>query len=318
MNEEKRLGGATGEAARTGKEPADDKQRNNAASRARNRTVMLTPEMTGQVRALLYQDPEEDTPPPLSGRRDPMTELLPPMDWSRPGSAPANAEPAKEAPVRQAIDFNAENEPSEDPRTSRKASTGKLDAHVIQEAVSAPYPSEPEPRPFAPQAPAAPSQVSVNQNAARSGAGVGAGAMYAKRGNAGQMPIVPAPTSKVVGFLISFDKNKFGDIFEVRAGRWLITSRPTDHGEFILIEDETVSPLHAIVRATKEGRIQVLDQLSEFGTGVTRFNESKELEVSGTMVNVDHGDVLRLGERHFVVVTIPVMRDAASKDASDE
>lgn len=140
--------------------------------------------------------------------------------------------------------------------------------------------------------------------------------MYAKRPTAAQA--VAVPTSKVVGFLISFDKNKFGDVFEIRAGRWLITSRPTDHGEFILIDDETISPLHAIVRATKEGRIQVLDQLSEFGTGVIRYNESTEQEVSGTMVNVDHGDVLRLGDRRFVVVTIPVVRDGATKDASDE
>jgi len=315
MNEEKRLG-AAGEAGRATKESAEEKPRTNAASRARNRTVMLTPEMTGQVRALLYQDPEEDSPPPMSGRRDPMTELLPPMDWSRPGSSSSTSDHSKDT-ARPSIDFNAESDAAEDSRTSRKASTGKLDAQVIQDAVSAPYPSEPEPQPrgFAPQPPPAShhhapvSHAPASQPQARSG-----GAVYAKRP---APTAVQTPTSKVIGFLVSFDKNKFGDIFEIRAGRWLITSRPTDHGEFILIEDETVSPLHAIIRATKEGRIQVLDQLSEFGTGVTRRDDTVEQEVSGTMVNVDHGDSLRLGERHFVVVTIPQTREGGQR-GSDE
>jgi hypothetical protein len=302
MNEEKRLGGTgSADVGRGGKEPADDKK-NSAASRARNRTVMLTPEMTGHVRALLYQEPEEEAPASNAGRRDPLTELLPPMDWSRPDQPPA----AAEAPKNTADDdFNKDfaSALNMEQKVEKNSSTSKIDQDVVHEAVAAAHQS-PEP----PKRAAAQPAFSVNPNAsARPASASGAVTGAFKRPGAefrGRAPAV-APSSKVVGFFVTFDKEKFGEVFEIRAGRWLVTSRPTDHGEFILIEDETISPLHAIVRATKEGKIQVLDQLSEFGTGVLRVGQSEEQEVSGTMVAVEHGDVLRLGERHFVVCTIP-------------
>jgi hypothetical protein len=115
-------------------------------------------------------------------------------------------------------------------------------------------------------------------------------------------------TSKLVGFLISYDRVDAGEMFEIRSGRFLITSRPTDNGDYLLVDDETISPLHAIVRATKDGSIQVLDQLSEFGTGVTRGGDGEEEEVSGGLATILHGDVVRFGKRSFVVVAIPQTR----------
>ncbi|MFN8391723.1 MAG: FHA domain-containing protein [Bdellovibrionota bacterium] len=312
MNEEKRAGGTSGDFGRT-KESADEKK-TAAASRARNRTVMLTPEMTGHVRALLYQEPEEEQAPQAAqpaSRRDPLTELLPPMDWSRPdqGAAQPSAAPVVETPPAKQFneDFNKDFAPQLDSvaKQDRNSSTGKIDQDVVQEAVSTPPPEPPRRQQPAPQQPA----FSVNPQAARPAAASSSAAAtgVTRRPDLKSRPPVAAPTSKVVGFFVTFDKNKFGEVYEIRAGRWLITSRPTDHGEFILIEDETISPLHAIVRATKDGKIQVLDQLSEFGTGITRTGQSEEQEVSGTMVSVDHGDILRLGERRFVVCSIPAV-----------
>ena len=117
--------------------------------------------------------------------------------------------------------------------------------------------------------------------------------------------ITKAPKTKIVGFLISFDADQNGDVYEIRSGRWLLTSRPTDHGDYILIQDESISPLHAIIRATGEGRIQVLDQLSEFGTAVVRKGSEDEEDSTGTMVNVDHGDTVRFGKRKFTVCLVP-------------
>ena len=56
-----------------------DQPRGNAASRARNRTVLLTPEVTGQVRAMLNEDESEDD----KGFKDPLSNLLPPMAWGK-------------------------------------------------------------------------------------------------------------------------------------------------------------------------------------------------------------------------------------------
>ena len=111
---------------------------------------------------------------------------------------------------------------------------------------------------------------------------------------------------------MSFDLSEYGDVMELRAGRWLVTSRPTGHGDFLLIDDDSVSPLHAIIRITSEGKIQLLDQLSEFGTGVLRVGEEEEEEVSGAMVEVAHGDELRFGKRHFLLCKLPAVRTKPS------
>ena len=49
-----------------------------AASRARNRTVLLTPETIGQVRDALTGGPAEDP------AGDQVSELLPPLNWDYP------------------------------------------------------------------------------------------------------------------------------------------------------------------------------------------------------------------------------------------
>ena len=110
---------------------------------------------------------------------------------------------------------------------------------------------------------------------------------------------------RLVGLLVSYDVREEGEIFEIRSGRFLITSRPTDNGDYLLINDASVSPLHAIVRATEDGKIQVLDQLSEFGTGLRRSGGEEEEEVAGGLATVSHGDTVRFGKRLFVVVSIP-------------
>ena len=109
----------------------------------------------------------------------------------------------------------------------------------------------------------------------------------------------------IIGFLISYDKDKNGEVYQIRKGRKLITSRPTDHGEYMLIEDETVSPLHAILRTTKDHKIQIMDQLSEYGTTIIRAGTNEEIEVAGGLETVENGDILRIGEINFSVVLLP-------------
>lgn len=281
---------------------ADEKQKTSPGSRARNRTVMLTPEMTGQVRALLYQDPEEE-------QADSVNDSLQQGDWSRPeGSGTTSLQERAKEGADFGKDFSAARQDS--PRPERRGgSTGKIDVDAVNEVISTPLsrPSDTFRRP---------GPVSNPGNAPRSpGLGVATGGIGVGRkspSESRQRPsstnlqaAVQAPTSRVIGFLVSYDKEKNGEVHQICAGRWLITSRPTDHGEYILIRDETVSPLHAIVRATQDGKVQILDQLSEFGTGVQRVGTDAEQEVAGAMVAVDHGDIVRLGKRRFVVCLVP-------------
>ncbi len=320
MNEEKRFGGVPQGPSGTAKDGPENKSPN-AASRARNRTVMLTPEMTGQVRALLYQDQGESPGAGGGGgggdegRRDPINELLPPMDWSRPdrqGVPGLGGDMGRETGMA-ADDFGRDlMHHAETERDSRGGSTGKIDTAPVHEALAQHAAPEPMRRPQA-QAPAAGPGFSVN--AAASSRSQPSSTSVGARRFGGDPRQRVAPMTRIVGFFISFDREKNGEVHEIRAGRWLVTSRPTDQGEYLLIEDPSVSPLHAIVRATKDGKIEVLDQLSEFGTTVIKSATGDEVDAAGVRVSVGHGDIVRFGERAFVICTVPKVGSIDHDDA---
>ena len=113
--------------------------------------------------------------------------------------------------------------------------------------------------------------------------------------------IVWGKVTPVVGFLVSFDSDSNGEFYVLRNGRLVITSQPPPGGSYLYIKDESVSPMHAIMRVSESGEIQVLDQLSEFGTIVKRFGSDEEMKLSGDKCSLDHGDTIRFGTRNFNV-----------------
>lgn len=265
MTEEKRFGQMRREVEQG---QGEESGKASTASRARNRTVMLTPEMTGQVRALLYKDPDDA------------------------GSAPKPSE-------RPTGGFGGrDNTP---PERERVSGTGRIniDRGNFEGGFGAVEDTQ---------------RKTPSHSAFALGTGVSsvkAASVSLRRSSTeiSSTAIKAAPTSRVVGFMVSFDKNEFGEVFELRVGRWLVSSKMADQQPCIVIEDESVSPLHAVVRATKDGKIQVLDQLSEYGTGVTSTGETEERDATGAMVNVQHGDIVRFGERRFLICMIPSGED---------
>lgn len=279
------------ELPRFGVGAGESENRGNMASRARNRTVLLTPDTIGQVRAGM---PQEDIGGLL---QDPMSELMPPVSWDyQQPTAPTAAADEGYVGVSKAMEeVRKEIEPPV------KRSTGKFAAAV-----------GPGTRPAMGQTAVMPSPMAdrgFNARAANGGTAtnIRSEVVAPKVAEAPHYvtPVKQTPKSKIVGFLVSFDAEPNGEVFEIRAGRFLVTSRPTDHGEFVLIDDESISPLHAIIRATAEGKVQILDQLSEFGTGVIRVGSEQEEEVAGTMAAVSHGDTVRFGKRTFIVCQVP-------------
>lgn len=220
----------------------NDKEKTATHARAKNQTVMLTPEITGQVRAMLQQSDDKGS------------------SWDKP-------EPAKP---------------------------------VVPKAVSAPAPVE-----QAPQAPAQHPPAPVQQPPAPvqyAAAPVPEPAVSAS----GDMYLVPVgKVGRLVGFLICYDKDEKGQMLEIRSGRWLVSNAPSAHGNTLVISDETVSSLHAIIRVSEAGVCQVMDQLAEFGTSVIRYENSEEEEIVGSTTTVDHGDIVRFGDLSFTVVLIP-------------
>ena len=116
--------------------------------------------------------------------------------------------------------------------------------------------------------------------------------------------------SKLVGFLVSYAADSMGSYIELREGRLLVTSGQTSTDSCLVIEHETVSPMHAIMRISADGSILILDQLSEHGTKIRRGETGKEESLMGDKSTIFHGDVVIFGDCEYHVV---IMGAAALK-----
>ncbi len=112
-------------------------------------------------------------------------------------------------------------------------------------------------------------------------------------------------TARIIGFLVSFDQIEGGEVFELRVGRWLVSSNPMSQKDTIIVEDDSISALHAVVKVLQKGEVQILDQLSENGTGVMKHGKSSEDDASHGVITISHGDVVRFGKRYFVYCAVP-------------
>lgn len=287
------------------------------SSRARNRTVMLSPEMTGQVRALL-QTPVDETPVPKSDRSSsdsgfsiPISEesasstgyIDPAREWQKADASNKtmvhrkkdmrrcsldplpnfglSVDPAPEMPAKSVLHGD---EARNGTVTSNRLATTELSRAVFADRKENPIvpPAFERPvgeisKPFAAKPVAEPTAI-IEKKVAK---------------------------SEIIGFLITFDKKREGEVFEVRAGRWLVSSRSADRDSEIVIEDDSISLSHAIIKAGSNGSVQILDQLSELGTGVIKQGSEHEDDASDGMIQLFHGDMLRLGKRYFVFCGVP-------------
>lgn len=334
------------------------------SSRARNRTVMLTPEMTGHVRALLYNDEgqadtAQEASPLIEHRPDPVNDIIssstgwnrperpePPMGSGFGGSnlpdfGAANADPSLHGGGFQSGGFAPNFEtPSGQGGASQGNRGAAFGSPTIQSNIGqAGGFGFPGTAPFQGSAGAPPARGLAGVQPPKNEVPVGGRKERATDryeldpsfSPPASQSQAPAPQSfehavqpqrrsssgKVIGFLVSFDSDENGECFDIRSGRLLITCRPTDQGDYILINHETISPLHAIIRATKEGKVEVLDQLSEYGTGIIRSGQEDEIEVAGARMVLQHGDVLRFGERRFIVCLVPSVKSSASKSTEN-
>ncbi len=238
----------------TNEEVLEDSTNSNAP-RARNKTVMLSPDVTGEVRARLAED-----------LRLKAEEGVPQIPSSTGGEI---------ATAGSGVFLNGNSEKTTQP--SLKSSFG------VGQGANANAFSQPS-KPVIPTAPAQDAQQGFAEDVDR--------VVYNKIG-------------KVVAFLVSYDKDEKGDVFELRTGRMIITSEMGGTGNYLYIKDESVSQMHAILRITEDSPVQVLDQLSEHGTVVIRHADSETIELSGDKSELYHGDVLKFGDRAFTVCIIP-------------
>lgn len=225
--------------------PAKEEFNSDSASRARNKTVMLTPEMTSQVRNRFQQEGAEPQPQSV-------------------GNPSSRSQGGYETPRSSGVSYE-----------SSATSSGFIPAPALQKS----YPETPTVHPRAVSAP--------SPQPAPSGDRV----QWVRE-------------TPVVGFLVSYDTSPNGVVFELRVGR-LIVSNQSSPDNLLYLSDPSVSLSHAIIRVGQSGEIQVLDQLSEFGTSIKRFGSEQMDRLSGDKATVEHGDILSFGNRHFHLCIVP-------------
>lgn len=260
----------------------EDRSDSGKGSRARNRTVMLTPDITGEVRARLAQDmmrnegvqetSEEDAfYSPITARSDEESS----SDSFRPITPARDENPAREELKPAQPKFQHHREVLTEQKVVKPQAAS---SHTSEGALGV---REGE-MPLATRSPVA------SQSAA-----------YRIR-----QGIIWSKLSPIMGFLVAYDADDNGEFFELRQGRLIITSEPPATGNFLVLDDESVSPMHAIVRLAHFGELQILDQLSELGTRIVRGDSGEEEVLSGEKGTVYHGDTLIFGEKKFSVCLI--------------
>ena len=214
---------------------------NEFASRARNRTVMLTPEMTGIMRAKM--------------KGVSATQQIPFMEDGNNEVEFSASEIEEDGVVNKSMQEMEEDE------TEEKKGKNIQKSKVKEEKKMSNRDSE--------------------------------GIEYVK-------------LTPIAGFLISFDNDENGEVFLLRTGRIIVSSEKNGSGNCLYLKDESVSPMHAVLRVGQSGDVQVLDQLSEYGTKIKRINSEDsdkldEIELSGEKSVIKHRDVICFGKRKFIV-----------------
>lgn len=110
----------------------------------------------------------------------------------------------------------------------------------------------------------------------------------------------------LVGFLVAFDVDPRGVVVELREGRMIVSSEKVGAAPCLVIEDGSVSPMHAIIRVTSGEPIYILDQLSEFGTRIQHAETGECESLYGEKGVAKHGDVVFFGEKKFHVCLVSI------------
>lgn len=279
------------------------------AVRARNRTVMLTPEITGQVRARLSRENEsEERTPSVMGLPEPDGDFVSPRPQlghtpeydMEIGHEDMAAEPRYPERPSAANGFNpiARETHHIAPPVQDVEATSSLPPQRRETPVINLGPSEPEnyENDYQPRRSSKPTPTRAHKPVFDDDEGTSEAS--------GDDRIVWLKKTPVVGFLVSYDSDPNGQVFYIRSGRMIVSSEQPNGGNYLQLADETVSPMHAILRVTEDAQVQVLDNLSEYGTTIVKPSSGEEISLSGDKAMVAHGDVIRFGKRSFSVCLI--------------
>ncbi|MCB0345647.1 MAG: FHA domain-containing protein [Bdellovibrionales bacterium] len=192
---------------------------------------------------------------------------------------PAKPEPAKSEPV--------------------KAATSKSESVKAAPPKAAPEPvAEPEPEPEIQQEEVLPRQKRKRKPRKEPEL------MSNKKRNSVEMNSKPALNEDggLLGWLVHYDEDGDGEAIEIRTGRFFICNEQLKDTDLV-IDDDSLSTPHCVVKASFGEGLIVQDLLSEAGTFIKRAEEDNFLQYEEA-VPVEHGDWVRLGNYEMLVCLV--------------
>lgn len=106
---------------------------------------------------------------------------------------------------------------------------------------------------------------------------------------------------RLMGWLVSF-KDPKGTAFEVREGKFFVTSSSLKESDFI-IDDESISTPHALVTISNSNGILIQDLMSDLGIYLKEAGQNEYIKKE-TSFKVHHGDRVKFGNVEYVVCLV--------------
>jgi pSer/pThr/pTyr-binding forkhead associated (FHA) protein len=120
----------------------------------------------------------------------------------------------------------------------------------------------------------------------------------------------PTPSSKpvihegdLVGWLVDY-KDPRGMGIEIRESQFFVSRERLKASDMVL-EDESISTPHALVRITRQNGVEVQDLMSESGIRIRR-RDSNSWQTLEERVKLQHGDRVQFGKVEYLIVLVPV------------
>ncbi len=233
-----------------------------------------------------------------------------PQREARPTPPPPPAQPKPAAPPSQVVvesgrgrpgglsfgksDNRGDNRESRKPEPQQQASQPQQEQRREQQPKpnQAPQKQNFQPKVDAPQRQAPPPQPERRQEAPRAAAPA------------------PAPTNKVVihegdlvGWLVDY-RDPRGLGVEIRESQFFVSRERLKPSDMIL-DDESISTPHAMVRITRQNGVEIQDLMSESGIRVRR-RDSTSWQTVEERVKLQHGDRVQFGNIEYLIVLVPV------------
>lgn len=107
----------------------------------------------------------------------------------------------------------------------------------------------------------------------------------------------------LIGWFVNYTTTSEGSSFEIRSGRQFI-GRQSLREDDLIIQDSAISTPHCLLQVDDNGMVRLQDLMSEHGTFVKKQG-SNDYKLIESVVELSHGDKIRLGSYELLVCIVP-------------